>query len=157
MKNFLLVIICVALSTIAVAQKKTSNKHKGSKSNSTKSISVPTEVNTAFQAKYADVSKQSWNRKAGGNYVATFTGTDNVKQQVEFDASGVYQRTKSIYTKEQVPEIVTTSLSKNYADAEIQEIVKYEIEGVAPYYKVKIADGAKGKHLLVSEAGDVSE
>ncbi len=153
----MLFIICVALSTMAVAQKKTPGKNKSTKNVTVKSITAPVEVNTAFQAKYSDISKPKWNKRAGGNYVAVFTGTDNIKQEVEFDAAGTYLKSKSIFMKDQVPEIITTSLSKNYSDKEVLEVKKYDIAGVSPYYKVKIADGTKGKFLLVSEAGDVSE
>lgn len=152
MKSVALFMLCIAMSFMAVAQKKTPIKNKN-----TQSIAVPTEVNTAFQEKYADVNKQNWNKRAGGNYVATFLGSDNVKQEVEFDSKGTYLKSKSIFTKEQVPELVSTSLSKKYPDTEVLEVTKYDISGVAPYYKVKINDGAKGKFLLVSEAGDISE
>jgi hypothetical protein len=152
MRSVLLFIVGTVISFSAVAQKKTPTKHKSSNS-----VAVPAELKTAFQAKYSDAGKQKWSKKASGNYVATFLGSDNVKQEVEFDSKGTYIKSKSIYSKDQVPEIVATSLAKNYADAEVLEVMKYDITGVSPYYKVKITSGTKGKYLLVSEAGDVSE
>src|SRR5688500_9270970 len=106
MKSVSLIILCTVMSIMAVAQKKTPTKNKNAKQ--TKSITVPAEINSAFQGKFADVSKQKWSKKADGNYVATFLGTDNVKQEVEFDSKGYHLKTRSIFTKDQVPELVST-------------------------------------------------
>jgi hypothetical protein len=139
---------------MAVAQKKTPVK---SKTKTSTSISVPAAVNTAFLATYSGTAKLKWNKKAGGDYMATFLDSSNLKQEVEFDPKGTYLRSRSLYSKDQVPEIVTSSLSKKYPDAEVLHVTRIEVPGVAPYYKVKIKDGATGKFLLVSEGGDVSE
>lgn len=152
MKSIAMLVLGAVLSTSAVAQTKVKLNTKASTS-----INVPSDVNLAFQEKYTDAGKQKWSHKAGGNYSATFMDANQVKQEVEFDAKGKYLRSRTHYTKEQFPEVVSTSVEGKFPGAEVKEVSRIEVDGISPYYKVNIMDGTTTKTVLVSEAGDISE
>ncbi|MBC7866490.1 MAG: hypothetical protein H7X88_03050 [Gloeobacteraceae cyanobacterium ES-bin-316] len=121
-------------------------------------VNVPENVNASFKGTFATVEKSEWNKTNVGNYVASFTNTDNLSQVAEYNQEGVMVKSKVIYNLEALPENVTSALSKKYADAKVTECVKMQIPGVTPYYKVKLETSTNQKReLFISEEGSVVE
>ncbi len=148
--TFLLLSAGLILSVSAQAQK--------NKKASPAKINVPENVNASFKGSFAAVEKSKWDKTYTGNYVAVFTNAENISQTAEYNEAGVLVKTKTIYNVEALPQTVTTALETKYAGAKVNECVKVEIPGVAPYYKVKIETTNNLKReLFISEEGAVAE
>ncbi len=123
-----------------------------------KQVNVPENVNATFKSQYAVADGNQWNKNYSGNYVASFTNSDHLKQTVEFSNSGALVKSKIEYAPEGLPEVVNSSILSQYPNTKITEAAKMQMPGVAPYYRVKIigADNT-AKELLISEEGTITE
>jgi Tfp pilus tip-associated adhesin PilY1 len=151
MKNTLLILAAGLLLNFSVeAQKK--------KSTATPKVDVPESVDASFKNQYASVDTKNWSKTYNGNFVAEFTNEASQKQSTEYNKAGVLLKTKTTVDVATLPEQITNALKTQYADAQVSEVVKTEIPGVAPFYKVKLtlAD-SKQKDILVSEEGTITE
>ena len=151
MKNtfFVLVSLFLILNS-AHAQKK--------KASVVKDVAVPENVNTSFKSLYNQVADNKWNKNYSGNYVASFKNADNQKQAVEFSGTGAVVKSRIEYEVGSLPENINTSINSQYPETTIIEASKFQMPGVAPYYKVKInGSGNSGKELLISEEGTITE
>ena len=153
MKNAFL-ILCAGLMLGVSAQAQTKKKKT-----STPKLNVPENINASFASQNAGVENNKWSKNYTGNYVANFTNTSSLQQSAEYNAKGDLVKTTTTYDVAAVPENITTALQSQYADAKVTEVVKVEVPGVAPFYRVKIESGEnkKQKQLLVSQEGAVTE
>ena len=153
MKNtFLLVCACFLISVSAQSQTKKKSAAKVSK------VTVPESVSASFKGSYANVEKNKWSRTYTGNYVSVFSTPDSLAQEVEYNNTGVMVKTKTTYTLGTTPAVVGTAIEDKYPGAVVSEVVKMEIPGVKPYYKVKLTTAANAKrNLLISEEGAIAQ
>ena len=128
------------------------------KSAPVKQMKIPENVTTSFKGQFAAPSDNQWNKNYSGNYVATFTNADNLKQTAEFSESGAMIKSKITYSSGGLPQNVSSSITGQYPAVKIGEADKIQLPGVAPYYRVKVitADNTT-KELLVSEEGTITE
>jgi hypothetical protein len=151
MKNtFFLLSAGLILSISAQAQK--------TKKATPAKINVPENVNASFMGSFATVEKNKWDKTYTGNYVAVFTNSENLSQTAEYNEAGVLVKTKTVYSADALPQIVNTAIETKYAGSKVNECIKMEIPGVAPYFKVRIetVNNLK-KELFISEEGVVAE
>lgn len=135
-----------------------SQAQKGKKVTPVKQVNVPENVATTFKNLYAVANDNQWNKNYSGNYIATFTNAENLKQTAEFSGSGAMIKSKVEYQPDAVPQNVTAALAAQYPNVKISEAAKLQLPGVAPYYKIKIINADNtSKELLVSEEGTVTE
>ena len=158
MKNFLL-ILCAGLTLGVSAQAQTKTKAKSKNSKSVQKLKVPENINASFASQNAGVENSTWSKNYTGNYVASYTNTSSLQQSAEYNAKGDLVKTTTTYDINALPANITTALQSQYADAKVTEVVKVEVPGVAPFYRVKIESGEnkKQKQLLVSQEGAVTE
>lgn len=151
MKNtFFILVSGLLISFSSQAQKK--------KAAPVKEVAVPENVTTSFKTVFTVANDNKWSKNYSGNYVATFTNADNLKETAEFSNSGAMVKSKIEYKADALPEHLNTSVSTQYPNAKVAEAAKLQMPGVAPYYKVKIIDSDNtSKELLVSEEGTITE
>lgn len=151
MKNaFFLFLAAILLAGSAQAQKK--------KPVAVKQLQVPENVTTSFKSQYAVANDNSWNKNYSGNYVATFTNADNLKQTVEFSGSGAMIKSKIAIAPQTLAENLISAISTQYPGSKITEADKMQLPGVSPYYRIKILSAENTtKELLVSEEGTITE
>lgn len=155
-KNLILFSVLLLIGGSAFAQIKPKAKIK---SKSEKSIAAPVAVNNEFKEAYGNITTAKWQKTPGGNYSASFTGEDGLKQKVEYKPNGEFISAKTNYAKEHIPEIVTAAISKDYSGFEISEVAKTTLPGINPFYRVKVisTETKKSKTVLVSEDGSIAE
>ncbi len=121
-------------------------------------INVPETVNESFKGTFASVEKNNWNKTKLGNYEVSFTNNDSLTQVAEYNDAGVMLKSHTVYNLEALPENITAAVEKKYAGSKVNECVKVEIPGIAPYYKVKLETTTNLKReLFISEEGVVVE
>jgi len=121
-------------------------------------VNVPENVNESFKGTFASAEKNKWNKTVIGNYEVSFTNSDSLTQVAEYNDAGIMVKSRTTYNLEALPENITAAVEKKYAGAKVNECVKMEIPGVAPYYKVKLETSTKLKReLFISEEGVVVE
>ncbi|MEO7444923.1 MAG: PepSY-like domain-containing protein [Ferruginibacter sp.] len=149
MKNTILFLFAsLFLVFSATAQKK---KAKVSK------INVPVEVTSSFSTNYEGAEKTKWSTGYTGNYVAKFSNATAQNQEVEYSKNGTLLKSKTtLDITSSVPEVISNALKAKYADANLQELTKIEIPGIAPYYKAVVLQNEKQKELYISEEGLVT-
>jgi hypothetical protein len=149
--NFFILFIGLLIMGFSVQAQK-------NKSVPVKEVNVPENVNSTFKSLYGAASNNHWNKNYSGNFVASFTNADQLKQTAEFSASGAMVKSKVEYLPENVPENVRVPVLAQFPTARFTEAAKLQLPGVAPYYRVKIinADNTT-KELLISEEGTISE
>lgn len=151
MKNtFFILAAGLVLSFSAQAQKK--------KAEPVKQASVPENVTNSFKSQFMVANDNQWNKNYSGNYVASFRNAENLKQTVEYNASGALVKSKVEYAIDALPENLSAPVAAQYPNMKITEATKLQLPGVAPYYKIKIQNTDNtSKELLVSEEGVISE
>ena len=133
-------------------------KGKDKKNTPIKEVSVPENVTTTFKNLYAVANGNQWNKNYSGNYIATFTNADNLKQTAEFSGSGAMIKSKVEYQPDAIPQNVSTAIAAQYPNVKVAEAARLQLPGVAPYYRIKIiGTDNTTKELLVSEEGTISE
>lgn len=150
MKNTLFIILAgFLISFSAEAQsKKVKTKVK---------FTVPEKVNTTFKENYSEASNSKWSKNLTGYYVADFTNAAAQKQTVEYNSEGVIVKSRTYFDVNNLPENLNTSLQARFAGLPVKEMVKYEIPGVAPYYKATIDNSGRKKEILISEQGVIAD
>lgn len=152
MKNIFLLAGFIAVSFVAVAQKKHFTKAVAKQTTIT-----PTDpVLSSFKEKFADVAAVSWSKSAGGNFIASFDKDGN-RQATEFTPDGKWVRTKTNYNFEQLPEAVQKSIKEKYPDAEVSSAEKISMENVPAFYKVSLKKDKDGWIVWVNDAGIMRE
>ena len=80
MKNtFFILFAGLLLSLSTQAQKK--------KATPVKQLKVPENVSTSFKSQFTAVNDSQWDKNYSGNYIASFTNGDNLKQPAEYNQS----------------------------------------------------------------------
>ncbi|MFT3908882.1 MAG: hypothetical protein QM737_05610 [Ferruginibacter sp.] len=151
MKNtFFILVTGLLISFSSQAQKK--------KAMPVKQVNVPENVSNTFKSLYNVANENQWSKNYSGNYVASFTNAENLKQTVEFTASGTVVKSKVQYALDGIPQNLSSSIAAQYPNAKVSEAAKMQMPGVAPYYRVKITNTDNtSKELLVSEEGTITE
>ncbi|MFT3979987.1 MAG: hypothetical protein QM687_05915 [Ferruginibacter sp.] len=149
MKNTFFLIAAGLMLTIG-ANAQTKKKTAAAK------VTVPEAVDASFKTSFANAQDSKWSKNYTGNYVATFKNDNNLQQTTEYNSAGVLLKTKTTYDVAALPENVTTSVEAKYAGSKIETVERFEIPGVAPYYKVKLVTAdTKEKEILLSDEGAV--
>ncbi|MBC7536798.1 MAG: PepSY-like domain-containing protein [Ferruginibacter sp.] len=152
MKNtFFILLGGLLLSSSIYAQKKKSSP-------SVKQVNVPENVSTSFKGLYTIATENKWNKNYSGNYVANFTNSENLKQTVEFSESGSMIKSKTEYAPDAIPSIIGNAITTQYPTTKVTEAARFQLPGVAPYYRVKVLTAENtSKELLISEEGTITE
>ena len=123
-----------------------------------KQINVPDNVSTSFKGLYTIATENKWNKNYSGNYVASFTNSENLKQTVEFSESGSVIKSRTEYAPDAIPPMIGNAISTQYPGTKITEAARFQLPGVAPYYRVKVLTAENtSKELLISEEGTITE
>ncbi|BAY38287.1 hypothetical protein NIES2111_26330 [Nostoc sp. NIES-2111] len=115
-----------------------------------KPLVVPQAIESAFKAKYPNVS-HTWQIHHYG-YEAIFT-QENIEYEAEFSVTGEWLETEYYVTAKEFPNAVLKRIKKAYPQF---TITKYEIE-LTPqgiFYEVDITDGETEEELYFDSSGN---
>lgn len=120
---------------------------------------LPDAVKSSFKDQYGEnsISTIKWSKGYHGNFLATFTNKENLTQIAEYNAEGVWIKSKVSYLSGNYPAAVANALNSQYAGATAKECVKIILPGIDPYYRVNVDGIEHKKYLLISEAGTVAD
>lgn len=142
MKNKITLLLCAAMLSVQVyAQKISADK-------------VPDAVVNAFKAKFPQVANPEWEIEHDKNYEAGFRQNDK-KHSVVFDASGTWIESETEMKKSDLPESVTTSISKEFPGFEVEEADQVESSIHGNCYEVEIEKDKENIELILSANGTV--
>lgn len=111
---------------------------------------VPSVVKNAFASEYPEAKEVDWEMK-GEDYEVDFE-VNNVDFALLIDGSGNIIMSKEEITKEDLPTAVTSGISKNFADLELDEVQKVEKDGKT-YYQVEFDDTFRDKEVVFTANG----
>ncbi len=111
---------------------------------------VPSVVKNAFASEYPEAKEVDWEMK-GEDYEVDFE-VNNVDFALLIDGSGNIIMSKEEITKEDLPAAVTSGISKNFADLELDEVQKVEKDGKT-YYQVEFDDTFRDKEVVFTANG----
>ncbi len=109
---------------------------------------VPAAVKTAFNKKYPDTKKVSWEREKG-NFEANWGGKSGEDSSVVFAPSANFVEIVVAIPVNQLPAGVSSYVSKHYQGAKIAEAGKVTDAAGRHKYEAEI----KGKDLIFDEKG----
>jgi hypothetical protein len=105
--------------------------------NANTNSSVPEVVTKSFQKKYPKVTNVSWD-DYGELFIASFFGENDQPIEATFDANGNWNETITIMEEGDLPETITSYISKKYSeDSEIFEI-SFSEKPAGSFYFVSI-------------------
>ena len=111
---------------------------------------VPSVVKNAFASEYPEAKEVDWEMK-GEDYEVDFE-VDNVDYALLIDGSGNIIMSKEEITKEDLPAAVTSGISKNFADLELDEVQKVEKDGKT-YYQVEFDGTFRDQEVVFTANG----
>lgn len=125
---------------------------------------VPKAVKDALMAAHPDAQNVKW-EKEGKNWEGEFQRNGR-EISVEISADGTILATESELKNGEYPSAINDYLASNFADYELEEVMKVESNGTLGY-EVEIEVNEKGREMLfdangqfqknVSEAGEQDE
>ena len=111
---------------------------------------VPSVVKNAFASEYPEAKEVDWEMK-GEDYEVDFE-VNNVDFALLIDGSGNIIMSKEEITKEDLPTAVTSGISKNFADLELDEVQKVEKDGKT-FYQVEFDGMIRDKEVVFTANG----
>lgn len=111
---------------------------------------VPADVRNAFELKYPDAEEVEWKLRKD-TYQAEFF--DFYQTIVVYNIEGLWLRTISLVSEDDLPEEAYNFIDENYEISQIFEIHKVEDNKQKISYKVMIEDGGEKTTLKFSEEG----
>jgi len=119
-------------------------------------VMPPAAVQTAFTQHFADVTGEKWNKMASGGWIAAFM-QDSLKMNTQFDSSGNWIATHTLYTADNIPTNIAGDIKVKYPNVAILDAIRVERNDVAAYYMVDVNDQGTTMSLLANDQGIVTE
>ena len=109
-----------------------SDGKKGS-SEYSKPVTIPEVVKQAFAAQFPAAAKATWSIEKPGEYEAEFKLATTGGMSVLYDEKGTLLETESKVNESELPQAITSTLAKNFADYKLEGIEKTDVKGVITY------------------------
>ena len=116
------------------------------------SLKVPTAVSAAFKNKYPEAKGVKWGKENAKEYEAEFK-LNNTKVSANFNTDGSWVETETTIPITDLPETVSTAITKKYPGAVITMAEKTEMPGNKIIYEVAIKVNGKKKGIELNPDG----
>ena len=113
----------------------------------------PKQVTNAFQAKFQQVKKVTWNQEEATEWEAEFH-MNGKEMSASFDPSGKWLETETDISKGDLPEGVKSTLNKQYAGYKIKETVIVESPEFSGY-EIEMEKGETNIEVQLNSSGKV--
>jgi hypothetical protein len=141
MKNLILLIsICIVLNGATFAQKVTEDK-------------IPAVVKKEFLKKFPNTSKSKWEMEKD-EYEVNFI-QNKTEISANFDKNGKLLETEIEITEKELPQIVKSSVEKNFRDYKMHEFSKIEKADKSVLYEVELSKNKEKLDVKFSSNGDL--
>jgi hypothetical protein len=151
----LVLIGCTTAVTAQTTTESTHSKHHKTVAEAAPTVVPPTEVQSAFQAKFSGDSAV-WSKSPAGNYCATMMANGQ-KEIATFSTDGKWQSNKTDLTTDQLPDSAKTAIQTQFPGMEIATVQKLEYENVDPFFKVDLKQGDQSKSVMVNAGGYIQQ
>ncbi|AVR45075.1 hypothetical protein C7S20_07215 [Christiangramia fulva] len=116
---------------------------------------VSQSVKKAFNQKFPDAKKVSWDQENSHEWEAEFT-RNGLEYSANYSVNGEWLETESEIESAEVPAQVSQNMTKDYPDARIKEVFKVERkDGVFYEYEFKL--NGKTQEALYDSSGNKVE
>lgn len=126
MKKTVLLIALVTLFISVHAQENPTN------TNSEEQVTVPQSVQDAFLTKFPNALKVNWGIEKAGEYEVEFSQNKS-EMSALFDEKGTLLELETEIGESELPTVIKSVLSKDYADFKIDEVEKIEANGITTF------------------------
>ena len=116
---------------------------------------VPTAVQDAFQAEFADATDVEWEMK-DNQYEAEFEKQDDTDYHALFEASGKMISQKQEIEETALPAEVTAAIKNDYPDFEVDDAEKLTKDGET-YYQVELEKFLRDEKKVYSATGELRD
>lgn len=113
----------------------------------------PKQVKEAFQTKFKNVKKVSWDQEEATEWEAEFH-MNGKEMSASIDPSGNWLETEIDISKKDLPEAVKNTLDKQYADYKIKESVTVESPEFSGY-EIEMEKGETNIEVQLNSSGIV--
>jgi hypothetical protein len=141
MKNLILLIACVAFIGLNACGQ--TNNH------------VPNNVKTAFSKKFPNVTKMKWTAENGMEWEAEFN-MEGKEYSANFDVNGMWKETEYEIIASDIPEVVSSTLFKEFEGYKISESVISETAN-GKVYEFELKKDGKKAEVSIDVNGNVIE
>jgi hypothetical protein len=115
-------------------------------------VNIPDKAKTHFAQKYPNATEVDWSNKVS-NYTAKFR-MDNKPYEAHYSIDGDWDNTEHPIQKSDLPEVVSTSFSKNrFADWKLNSIDFVDDSKNASLYRFNLKKGIEKKYLYLDSTG----
>ena len=131
------------ISTTAFAQKLTADK-------------VPTPVQQTFKSKFPSADNVKWELEKNGRYEAAFK-TNKKEQTSCFNKDGQWVETETEMEASELPQVVSQTISKQFAGYKIKEVVLMESAAKGKLYEAMLVKDKQRMEVEITPTGAVVE
>lgn len=114
---------------------------------------VPTKVKTAFNQKFPDATKVSWDKENATEWEAEFK-MDGKEYSANFDTDGNWKETEYEISKSDIPSSVKSTLDKDFEAYKIEEAEISETSD-GKVYEFELENGENDIEVAISPEGKV--
>ena len=120
--------------------------------NSEANTKTPTEVIAAFNKKFPDATKVTWDKENAHEYEAEFY-LNKVKYSANYSDTGEWLETESPYKLNQLPEKVLATFNNKHKNSKVKDVSKIETSKGKVMFEIEIAIVLKTVELFYTENG----
>lgn len=127
------------------------SQEKKEVSKSHKPLNVPGVVKQAFAAQYPKAAKVKWSLEKPGEYEAEFD-LNKAEMAALYDSKGALIESEKKIKESDLPQVIKSTLAKDFTGYKIAEIEKAEAKGVVSY-EMEAKKGKKEYELVFDKTG----
>lgn len=142
MKTLIIALHIAALMSIAACAQKIAE------------VKVPTEVTSAFKAKFPDAANAKWELENTNEYEANFK-LNGEEVSANFDNSGKWLETETEIKVSDLPAAVQTALSTEFSGFKVEEASKVESAENGSGFEAEVEKGEETFDVLFSADGQM--
>ena len=117
--------------------------------------STPAKVTEAFKAKFPNAKSVEWEKENDAEWEAEFK-LNGVEYSANFSTDGMWKETEHEIKVSELPQSVTSTLSKEFSGFEIEEVEMIETPEFSGY-EVEIEKGEETMEVVLNNTGKVIE
>jgi hypothetical protein len=114
---------------------------------------VPAEVKSAFSQKYPDAKNADWDMEEDGKWEAEFK-MNGEEMSASFDQNGQWLETETAMDRDNLPELVDSTLTGNFESYKVEE-VEYLESPEGKGYEIQLKGDGKELEVLIGEDGEI--
>ncbi len=138
MKNFMIMTVLISTMTLTACTQKND---------------VPAKVKTAFEQKFPNATKISWDKENANEWEAQFK-MDGKEYSANFDSEGNWKETEYKISKSDIPAAVKSTLDKEYNGYKVEEAEVSETAN-GKVYEFELEKGNSDMEVAISLDGKI--